>query len=479
MSSGRSLERSLRLRTWLLFRIALTLTSGALACSKEVSSGAELASVSTPPVAPGLGAPASEGLSATRSTTSDERDASRSPTPSAPPREDAAELAARADAQLAELGPNDTAALLALLESPNRYLRGGALDRLRDRAPALSRDSETLERVVELLNDPAPLASDHARSVGERAREVLLRVQPEPLAAASVRAFARTPYLAEPLDGLVRDRAAELARPLQQALVRADRAGRLGEVDAALRLLAQLDLGAGDPEAIHVLHRLAKDRRPLHALRAKVRLLTLTHDPSSKKLPRWAEDTYAELGTLLARDPKRPCTLDSGCIPTENALVELQPLREAASPLVPELVRLLDTDDEWLRGSSLGVLEKLGERARPAVPKIVALLTRPRAQDGHGNLGILLKVLAAARLRSASVKRALVTTTRQHPASFDGTAAVLAQLGYRLSASERALFRGAYQEHCAGSATSSAGSDERCGHAQADLKKLGVHVTAP
>lgn len=490
MSSPRCLLGSPRRRTRWFVWVALVVSSGALACSKRAASDSEAAPlVSAPPMddtAPVMdpGAAHAPALPATE--------------------ENAAELSARAEARLAELAPNDKAALIALLDDPNRYLRAGALDRLRDRPAALSGDA--LERTVELLNDPAPLTSracpqaessapgrgstylaadcsgNPPRRVADHAHDALLRVKPGALAAACVRVFARTPYLAEPLEALVTARRAELARPLQQALVRAERAGRLGEVDAALQLLAHLELGAGEPAAVQVLQRLAKQHRPLHALRAKVRLLALTHDAAIRRLPAWAESTYDELRALLQRDPKRPCALDQGCIPIANALVELRPLREAAAPLVPELTRLLDSDDAWLRDSSLRLLEKLGEKARPAVPKVVALLGRSRPEtEEPKDIDVLLDVLAAARQPSSNVRRAVVATVRRHPTFLGSAVAALVRLGLRPTGSERAPFQSAFAQTCTGAnsvASDGAPRDDRCDKLAADLKKLGVRVAS-
>jgi len=127
---------------------------------------------------------------------------SASPPAANPSRPSAKELSDQAEETLATIPPNDVPRLLRALESPNRYLRAGALTRLAEHAPALSR--EALRAVVALSNDydrvtsgvclqfessrvfrgqgmmlvAAECAHGHTETVSARANAVLLRAEP-------------------------------------------------------------------------------------------------------------------------------------------------------------------------------------------------------------------------------------------------------------------------------------------------------------
>jgi hypothetical protein len=421
-----------------------------------------------------------------------------------PPQTDhAAELSQEAEERFATMAPDDTKTLSELLESPNRYLRAGALVRLRERPAALS--ANACERVIALLNDfgritggaclkyqggSAPMGQglmyaaadcsrNHTQVVSELALEVLIKVDSALLGAALVPAFARDPHLAESLRTLVSARAKELARPLQDELVRAERRGRLGESDAAVRLLAHVELGSGEPEAIEVLKRVARQRHGLHAVRATSVVLALAYKDVRSKPPQWVEEAYAALRAELTRDPKLSCVLDAGCVPVQNVLIEIRAMRESAAPLLPELVRILDSDDEWFRHGSLLVLAGMGERALPALPQVLKLLTRKRLapDDSDGDVSDLLEVIAAARPVAARVRRPILSTLRTYPAHLREVARTFARLAVRLSPSERRFFRQAYIEECADAgsvANFSFTRDEQCAKVAADLKKIGI-----
>ena len=411
----------------------------------------------------------------------------------------AVELSREADELFATMARDDTKALSELLESPNRYLRAGALVRLRARASRLS--AESLERLVALLNDfgritdgeclkyqgveprgqglmyfAADCSHNHTHVVSERAREVLLEVDAPLLGKALVPAFARDPNLADLLFTLVGARAKELARPLQDELVRAERRGRVGESDAAVRLLAHVELGSGEPGALEVLLQLTRQRPKLHAVRAKCVVLALAYEDVRSKPPQWVEEAYADLRAELTRAPTPACALDAECVSVQDVLIEIRAMRESAAPLLPEVVRLLDSDDEWL---SLLVLAQLGEKARPAVPQVLRLLTRkPVAPDDSGaDVPPLLEVIAAARPPAARVQRPILATLRTYPTHLREVARTFAELGVRLNPSDRRFVHQAYVEQCADAgsiANFSFTHEDQCGELAADLKKIGI-----
>jgi hypothetical protein len=411
-------------------------------------------------------------------------------------------LSRDADEELNEVRADDAGALAALLDSPNSSVRAGALRRLKGKARALSEGAVT--RTVELLNDNARVtaphclgyeanrgvpmgqgmmlsaaecAHSHTTTVSELAKAVLAHAEPKLLGPACVRVLAKDPHVADPLRELVRARGVELSRPLQRALVVAQHKRQIGEADAAVQLLAQVAVGSAEPDAVENLKRLAARPRADYALRATTVLLTLVYEKPPAKPSKWAEQAYDRLRAELRRDPEAPCSLQSGCVPVANVLLELRAMREAAAPLVPELVAILDNPDPWARIGSLLVLKEIGKKAEPALPKLVHLLKRKRELHDEEDVGTLVLVLGALRSKSGAARQALVSTAKRYPSYFEEVAQALAAIGAALPPAERRTLRSVYEEQCADAgsvANFSYSRDERCAKAARDLKQLGL-----
>jgi hypothetical protein len=152
-------------------------------------------------------------------------------------------------------------------------------------------------------------------------------------------------------------------------------------------------------------------------------------------------------------------------------------MREAAAPLVPELVAILDNPDPWARIGSLLVLKEIGKKAEPALPKLVHLLKRKRELHDEEDVGTLVLVLGALRSKSGAARQALVSTAKRYPSYFEEVAQALAVIGAALPPAERRTLRSVYEEQCADAgsvANFSYSRDERCAKAARDLKQLGL-----
>ncbi len=128
----------------------------------------------------------------------------------------------------------------------------------------------------------------------------------------------------------------------------------------------------------------------------------------------------------LALDPELVCPRGANCVSVYAVLSEVRALREAAAPLLPELVSFLESKSTSLHIPTLLVLKGMREKARPAVPKLVTLLGRDPnsgSDDVDSETFFVLEAIAAARPSPASVKRTLLGTVRRDSERFDNVAA--------------------------------------------------------
>jgi len=430
---------------------------------------------------------------------------SPAPAPSSPP--NAAELSQAAEVRLAKISPKNVGPLMALLDNPNPYLRAGALSRLAKHGPKLSR--RYLEAVVESLNDHARVTSGsclgygsirravmgqgqmllaaecnryHTNTVGERAVAVLESADATLLAPELVEALSKQPGLGQYCVALVDSRPRQFSLPLQRELVESVRAAELAERDAALLLLQRVELGTVDLASIDTLTQLSHSRDEVLALRAGAVLLILLHDSGATVEPNHgAEATRQALRRALGRDPREVCRLSQGCASASFALGLLQNMREAAAPLLPEVVSLLDSDEEFVRIRALMVLGAMREKARPAVPKLIALLNRRRGApiEESGDVTATLESLAAIRSTSTKARRAIVRAAEAESYHLEAAAAALAAMRLPVPPRERSVLRRAYENDCrdAGAiANFSFSRDDRCGRAAESLKTVDVRV---